>query len=829
MAKSGSFETSKFKGDYGDRYLKFSWELVSQDIAKNQSKIKWTLKGAGGQDGYYYKAHFKVVINGSTVYSTTADQRIELYNNTTVASGNLTITHTTDGTKKFTASAEAAIYSKSMNCDGSGSWELDAIPRYGTVAHSLKSKTETTAVMNWSSDSTVDYLWYSKDNGASWTGVDVADGKSGTYTITGLTVNSTHKVKTRIRCKDSQLTTDSSALSVTTYNYPHCTVAPDFTIGNAVTLQFYNPLNRSFDFTITGNGATIHTWTGQSGTSYTGVNSAETVSTLYNSIKSTPMAPYNVAVKYGTSSIDTGGGWYSVNSATCSPAFNTFTYRDANESVTSVTGNNQVLVKGLSQLEVGIAATNKMVAKNSATPDRYSIVADTLAITEPYSTSDIAKVVGTVSSAGTKRITVTAYDSRGLSATKYKDVTVVDYAKPTLSVTLKRLNNFEAQTTLTINGQFAPVKVGGVAKNGVQSLKYRYKESGGTWPTTYTTLTPTVSGEKFSCTVATPDLDNAKAFDFEVVAADKFGTTTATAKVDVGKPIFMVSSNKKLCYMNGKEMALREDVPTLVRFTNIADSTDLNTIRTIGTYKSQAQAHTDTMENVPSGIIGGFKMIVSNWTGGEGYTAMLRQDVYFRDKHYVRYVQNDGTTWSAWKQVGLLENIYPVGAVYITSTNTNPATTLGVGTWTLIDKGFASKNCKTGSPNEIYFAPAENVVDAGTVFTRGGNSIRIRQGIKPELAMEDVNHMELGTFYWENIGVTNAVDSIVDGVAYADGANSGIVYRVAWDTGAVTQVDTFDLATVPSDATFYLDFTIVVDYTHMIDTYCDKFYWKRTS
>lgn len=829
MAKSGSFNTSAKTQDYGKLYLTFAWSIKSQDLNANKTVINWSLKGAGTTGDYYYKAgNFKVVINGATVYSSSA--RIELYAGTTVASGTATIAHATDGTKTFKASAEAGIYDRAVNCTGSGSWALDPIPRYGTVSHSLNSKTENTVTMNWSSDSAVDYLWYSTNNGTSWTGVNVADGTSGTYTITGLNANTTYKIKTRIRRKDSQLTTDSGAISVTTYQYPYCTDAPDFYIGDEVTLKFYNPLNRLFDFTITtANDREIYTWT-ISGTEYKGVDGEPAKTNLYNSLPTESYARYNVIVHYGGGAILTVGGWYEIKHDECEPSFSSFAYKDAQTSVVNVTGNNQVLVKGLSSLVVTIPSANKMVAKHSATPVRYDVNVDTISKNVPYDSGDVTATLGAIVTSGVKRLNVRAYDSRGLSKLAYKDVTVYDYAKPVVNVSVQRKNNFENTTTLSVTGAYTPLTIGGANKNAVQSVKYRYREKGGTW-SSYIVLTATVTDGKFTCANVTLDLDNAKAFEFEVVAADKFGTlgtTTATALVDIGKPIFMVSSNKKLCYMNGKEMAVREDVPTLVRYTNIPDNTDLNTIRTIGTYKSTSQAHTDTMTNVPK-FAGGFKLIVSNWTGGEGYSTLLRQDIYFCDRRYTRYEQNSSGNWSAWKQVGLLENIYPVGSVYITSTNTNPATTLGVGTWTLIDKGFASAYCKTGAPDEVYFTAAENCNDAGTQFTRGDHTIRVRQAVITDLAMEDATSMVLGYFNWDNIGVTNIATSIVEHLAYADGANGGIVYNVTYDTGEVKQVDTFDLAQIPSDKTFYLDFTIVVDKSRMVDAYCDKFYWKRTS
>ncbi len=128
MASSGSFNTS----GYGDRYLKFEWSVASQSTSGNSTKINWSLKGRGGADGYYYMAGpFKVVIDGSTVYN--SSDRIALYNNTTVASGQFTMNHNSSGKKSFSASAEAAIYTFAVNCSGSGSWSLPDIARAAVI------------------------------------------------------------------------------------------------------------------------------------------------------------------------------------------------------------------------------------------------------------------------------------------------------------------------------------------------------------------------------------------------------------------------------------------------------------------------------------------------------------------------------------------------------------------------------------------------------------------------------------------------------------------------------------------------------------------------
>ena len=124
---SGSFNTTAYSG----RYLTLSW-TATQDIAKNQSTISWSLKGAGSASGYYMAGNFKVVIDGATVYESSG--RIQLWNGTNVASGTKTITHTSTGSRSFSASAQAGIYTNAVNCSGSNSWELKSIPRAATIS-----------------------------------------------------------------------------------------------------------------------------------------------------------------------------------------------------------------------------------------------------------------------------------------------------------------------------------------------------------------------------------------------------------------------------------------------------------------------------------------------------------------------------------------------------------------------------------------------------------------------------------------------------------------------------------------------------------------------
>lgn len=396
---------------------------------------------------------------------------------------------------------------------------LTTIPRYSSVNQSLKSKTETSITMNWSSDNTVDYIWYSTNNGSSWTGLDVTDGKSGSYTISGLSAETYYEIKTRVRRKDSQLTSDSSAYGVTTYNYPYCTSSPDFTIGDTLTLTLYNPLSRSV--TIKGysknDGREIFGGT-SNGTSISGFNDSGSINSQYASIPNSKNAPYKVVVSYGNVAMTRdAGNTYKIRGNEY-PTINAVDYIDENPTTTAITRDATKIVQGLSSLQVrfhsatanygagGISAyviscngTNKIVALEGA----YSL--------------------GAVNSANDVELTLAVTDSRGMMAKKTITVSVLEYSDPTAKVTLERYNNSEDLTALKVDGS-----VSSVNGNNTMAIKYRYKLSGGSYGS-YTTIEDNA--------VQYFTLDKNNVYIFNVVVTDAFGHTF-NKEYELGKGTF---------------------------------------------------------------------------------------------------------------------------------------------------------------------------------------------------------------------------------------------------------------------------------------------------
>ena len=132
MASSGSITTNENSG----RSVTLAWSISSQSIADNTSTLSWTLKGSGSASGWVKAGGFKAVINGTTVYSTSTDTRISLYNGTLVASGTIKIAHNADGTKSFSLSCEAGVYTYAVSVTASGTHTLTTIPRASSISMS---------------------------------------------------------------------------------------------------------------------------------------------------------------------------------------------------------------------------------------------------------------------------------------------------------------------------------------------------------------------------------------------------------------------------------------------------------------------------------------------------------------------------------------------------------------------------------------------------------------------------------------------------------------------------------------------------------------------
>lgn len=224
---------------------------------------------------------------------------------------------------------------------------------------------------------------------------------------------------------------------------------------------------------------------------------------------------YNGSTLVGTSTVS-----FTASVTNSNPAFtaSNISYQDTNTTVTAITGNNQHIVQNKSNLKVTYTAAT---AKNSATIKEYKFVLN--GVTKTSTSAGGTIDFGTINSGSNLTLTVTVTDSRGNTATATKTVTVFAHNNPNAIVTLNRLNNYEDETYLTVDGSIASVN----GKNKM-TIQYRYKVSGGSYGS-FVTISDNVKN--------TLSLDKNNSYIFNIVVTDSFG-----AKYDkehtLGKGVF---------------------------------------------------------------------------------------------------------------------------------------------------------------------------------------------------------------------------------------------------------------------------------------------------
>jgi len=506
---------------------------VTQNIANNTSTIDVYLYARANTSGLSTswdgaRSYGSITFDGTSHAGASISgydfRNTSIYNE--FAHYSQTVTHDSTGKKTITlAGAWDKGASTSTYITGgsvpSTSVTLPTIPRYATVSQSLGGKTETGITVKWSSDSTIDYVWYSKNNGTSWTAVGSVNATSGSYTISGLTANTSYTIKTRVRRKDSQLTTDSSAMTQTTYNYPYATNCPNFTIGNTVNITLYNPLARSVKMYITANGQDItDVWVTTTGTSISW-NSGGWATQLYATIPNTKSASYSIKIVYGSSTITKSGGTMSANASACTPTIGGLTYQDTKTATVNITGNNQQIIRNQSTVRY---TASSLSAKNSATISSVKVVVNGSTYNLTVSGTSATGGNAVINSGTNVTATATITDSRGFTATKTVTVQMLDWVLPTATLTLQRQNNFYSNTTIKADAYYS--SLGG--KNSV-TITYKAKPtSASSW--TYT-------GSLSDNVGITLDMDNEQDWNVQIVITDRLGSTTYNAIVNRGTPI----------------------------------------------------------------------------------------------------------------------------------------------------------------------------------------------------------------------------------------------------------------------------------------------------
>lgn len=352
----------------------------------------------------------------------------------------------TDGSSRgYVTSATYDIYGVHKTI--STTFDTPKIPRYANItSFNCYAIDEATLRVNWSTDVYVDTVQYSI-NDTTW--VTAISGT--TFDIGNLNAGTQYGIKIRVKRGDSQLWTESGYLNPKTYDYPHCTNPHDFIIGDALTLNFYNPLGRTITVTglfVESENTPIFTAT-TNGTSLTGFNSASEIDNMYQCIPTKKYGYYSVRVSTNYSSVVTPSPYskFYINETLVKPTFENFTYIDNNSNIQTLVENNQILVDNNSTPLFTISPVNKATAYKYASIVNY--IAEWGNKNNSGSYSDDSDVNIQVDASTGSILKVTAFDSRGLSATVTKTITNIPYINAVInSLEVQRNNGVEAKTYL---------------------------------------------------------------------------------------------------------------------------------------------------------------------------------------------------------------------------------------------------------------------------------------------------------------------------------------------------------------------------------------------
>lgn len=324
-----------------------------------------------------------------------------------------------------------------------------------SVSVSMGSVTETTiaasmSVINNGNAGIVDrYIDLFSDSGCTKK-VGTISGASGTFT--GLSANTTYYARANASNGTYRGYSGVANKKTTQWPYVESITTADLVIGNKQKVSIYNPHSRNVTVYMkkdSTSGTQLYSGT----TTGTSLEFTPTASTLYNSI---PAATSGTAVYYcvySNHTVQTKSGTYKVSGNNAqAPSFSNFAYEDTNTTSKALTGNNQILVSGMSTCKFTVSTANKATSSYGATLNKYNFAWPNAAGTSAaHSTS--AAVTSSISGGNTSSISVTAYDKRSQYKTVSKNVTLISPSKAA-NTSLNTVRQNGVNTTTYLAGAF---------------------------------------------------------------------------------------------------------------------------------------------------------------------------------------------------------------------------------------------------------------------------------------------------------------------------------------------------------------------------------------
>lgn len=485
------------------------------------------------------------------------------YISISIASGTIEVNHDYASSIPFNASIRANSFGVSASV--SGNFTLEYIPRYAEInSFSVQSVSLNNVTLNYWVSRTANI--YCSVDGQLWGNPRVSNTTSGSFTVSNLSPGNQHSFAILSRAVDSGLDRISGTIYATTIDIAKITEAPNFTDEESPTIKYTNPFGNNVttlqaSISLTGAKDDIaYRNISKTGSSYTFELTDEERELLRNAAtENTLDIKFYIRTNYGQQS------YYSsvskkMSIVNANPIFSNFTYKDINtDIIDNLTGDNQTLIKGYSNIQGTVSVANKAIAQKSATMSKYRLSIDNKIAEADY--SDTEDVSVTINGASNNVITMYAIDSRGNSTPKQITAeNYIDYQPINIkSISVTRLNSVQPETRLTFSGYIWSGNFG-LVENIITECYYRYrKTTEEEWTSGTSEIIPTKNGNEFYFSeIVAGDL-GAEGFDIDfsyeiqVFIADRLSNNyNSPADFIVGPGIPGIAIYKNNVAVNGR-------------------------------------------------------------------------------------------------------------------------------------------------------------------------------------------------------------------------------------------------------------------------------------
>lgn len=444
----------------------------------------------------------------------------------------------------------------------------------------------------------------------------------------------------------------------------------NFNIGNAITVPITKYASM-YDVLVVKIGSTTITTINNAPNPTTITFTSSELNTIYGlttevqsvefTFELTTYEDSSKATIVGTTKSTTARG-YIVGSA---PSINSITMVDINPKTSALTENSSTsstMVRYMSNVKVSVSASGV----NRATIQSVTINDKTATLSNGY-------YVATFNSASTNNFKVVVVDSRGFDTPNTKTMPMVSYIPLTLNASVRRNQPTDGKVVIDYSGNYFNGSFG--SESNTLTVQYRYIEKGGSWDNVnWITLNPNIySNNTYEQVITIEGFDYQKQYVFQVKATDKLSSPEpSVANITKGKPIICWDENN--FNVNGE--IRKNDIP-IFETINWSETYDFNTLTKSGVYYAGTNC-----ANAPAVYC---KVLVMGRDTNTDYGDVTQLAISIVTANiYIRTRNN--ANWSSWKLMVDRENIFPVGSIYMSVTNTNPSSSFG-GTWVLWGQG----------------------------------------------------------------------------------------------------------------------------------------------